>query len=218
MIKEVVLKALIALIPITGISSMVVKENVVEAPVVAPLKHLKDQYVQAQKDDRLVKELNANIITVVNKPVATVKSKAKLEKPLFNIQHEDERIINSKEFQCLAKNIYHEAGVESKAGKLAVATVTMNRVQKNFRGKSTVCDVVYHNKQFSWTLSKKKVNETPTGPLWEESKTIALKVLKGKRSNLITKDTLHYHADYVTVKWSSNMQYLTKVDTHLFYR
>ena len=37
--------------------------------------------------------------------------------------------------ECLAKNIYFEAGVESTAGKLAVANVTINRAaNKNYPG------------------------------------------------------------------------------------
>ena len=43
--------------------------------------------------------------------------------------------------ECLAKNIYFEAGVESTAGKLAVANVTINRAaNKNY--PNTICGVV----------------------------------------------------------------------------
>ena len=42
---------------------------------------------------------------------------------------------------CLAKNIYHEAGVENKKGKYAVAQVTLNRV-KHRSYPSTICHVV----------------------------------------------------------------------------
>ena len=39
-----------------------------------------------------------------------------------------ETLVNSEELECMTKNIYFEAAVESTAGKLAVAKVTMNRV------------------------------------------------------------------------------------------
>ena len=42
---------------------------------------------------------------------------------------------------CLAKNIYFEAGVESTAGKLAVANVTINR-KLNANYPDTICGVV----------------------------------------------------------------------------
>ena len=49
--------------------------------------------------------------------------------------------ISSKDIDCLAKNIYYEAGMESEEGKVAVAMVTINRVRDGRFGK-TVCSVV----------------------------------------------------------------------------
>ena len=47
----------------------------------------------------------------------------------------------SNEVQCLAENIYFEAASESFEGKLAVAQVTLNRVNSGKFAK-TVCGVV----------------------------------------------------------------------------
>jgi spore germination cell wall hydrolase CwlJ-like protein len=49
--------------------------------------------------------------------------------------------ISSKDVDCLAKNIYYEAGGEPEEGKVAVAMVTINRVRDGRFGKS-VCSVV----------------------------------------------------------------------------
>ena len=49
--------------------------------------------------------------------------------------------ISSKDIDCLAKNIYYEAGSEPEEGKVAVAMVTINRVRDGRFGK-TVCSVV----------------------------------------------------------------------------
>jgi len=49
--------------------------------------------------------------------------------------------ISSKDVDCLAKNIYYEAGSEPEEGKVAVAMVTINRVRDGRFGKS-VCSVV----------------------------------------------------------------------------
>lgn len=49
--------------------------------------------------------------------------------------------ISSKDVDCLAKNIYYEAGAEPEEGKVAVAMVTINRVRDGRFGK-TVCSVV----------------------------------------------------------------------------
>jgi len=49
--------------------------------------------------------------------------------------------ISSKDVDCLAKNIYYEAGSEPEEGKVAVAMVTINRVRDGRFGK-TICSVV----------------------------------------------------------------------------
>ena len=49
--------------------------------------------------------------------------------------------VSSKDVDCLAKNIYYEAGMEPEEGKVAVAMVTINRVRDGRFGKS-VCSVV----------------------------------------------------------------------------
>lgn len=50
-------------------------------------------------------------------------------------------VINPKELQCLARNIFFEAASEPEEGKVAVGLVTLNRVQDG-RFASSVCGVV----------------------------------------------------------------------------
>lgn len=47
-----------------------------------------------------------------------------------------------KQIECLAKNIYYESAGESYEGKLAVAQVTMNRVNSGIFPRD-ICSVVY---------------------------------------------------------------------------
>ena len=46
------------------------------------------------------------------------------------------------QLDCLARNIYHEAGYESFEGKVAVAQVTLNRTESG-QFPSDICKVVY---------------------------------------------------------------------------
>jgi hypothetical protein len=55
--------------------------------------------------------------------------------------------VNSKELNCLAKNIYYEAGNESLEGKVAVGVVTLNRVADG-RFSNSVCGVVHQRTVF----------------------------------------------------------------------
>jgi spore germination cell wall hydrolase CwlJ-like protein len=50
--------------------------------------------------------------------------------------------MRQKQLDCLARNIYHEAGGEPFEGKVAVAQVTINRTE-NGAFPSDICQVVY---------------------------------------------------------------------------
>jgi spore germination cell wall hydrolase CwlJ-like protein len=115
--------------------------------------------------------------------------------------------------ECLAKNIFYEAGVEDTRGKFAVAQVTINRLQQRRWGKS-ICSVVHAPHQFSWTL--RKHHEQPRGAAWEESRAVAAAVLSGVRVKpLLTAQ--HYHADYVKPKWAKGVARIQQIGRHIFY-
>ena len=117
---------------------------------------------------------------------------------------------------CLAKNIFHEAGIEDDIGKYAVAQVTLNRVA-NSRYPNTICDVVMQPWQFSWANDRSQRWTHPQGPLWQRSQEIAREViLEGYRlKGLETAN--YYHADYVQPRWASDDYKITKLGTHVFY-
>ena len=136
----------------------------------------------------------------------------------FIIKSNDRINYTKADFDCLAKNIYHEAGVESTPGKFAVAQVTLNRLREGRYGKS-ICKVVYAKAQFSWTLYAKKRNETPKGPLWNESRAVAHAVLDGGvRVPSLTQAT-YYHTDYIKPPvWSRAVVKIQQVGAHIFYK
>ena len=130
----------------------------------------------------------------------------------------NERInYTSADAECLAKNIYYEAGVEPIEGKYAVAQVTLNRLKAGNWGNS-ICNVVYSKSQFSWTLNKKKRWAQPKGDLWVESKAVARTVLdKGVRVPSLAHST-YYHADYVKPLWAKSVVKIQQVGQHIFYK
>ena len=124
--------------------------------------------------------------------------------------------ISEEEKKCLAKNIFFEAGVEPPEGKIAVAQVTINRLESG-RWGDNVCSVVYARKQFSWTLDKKKVNEKPSGPLWKETIIALEKFLEGKRVYGL-EQSKHYHATYIEKPyWSKKKEVISTIGRHVFY-
>ena len=121
--------------------------------------------------------------------------------------------ISEKEEKCLARNIFFESGIEPYEGKIAVAQVTWNRVQSG-RWGNDVCTVVKSKNQFSWTRNKNK--PTPSGPLWEESKSVAQDFINGVRNNNL-KESLHYHANYVNPSWIREKLVVAIIGQHIFY-
>ena len=123
--------------------------------------------------------------------------------------------LSKQEFECLAKNVFHEAGVEGYVGMVAVAQVTMNRVESGEWGKK-VCDVVYSKAQFSWNLYKSKKYSVPKGKLWEDSVEAVKAYLSGYRVRGLTQ-SVYYHTDYVAPKWAASMKVAAQVGRHIFY-
>jgi len=140
--------------------------------------------------------------------------------------------VDPKETECLALNIYFEAAVESTAGKLAVAHVTLNRVESN-RYPNTVCEVVKEGRhytasdgqrlpirdrcQFSWYCDG-KYDVPSLGRGWSESRQVAQYALTQTDLLDITDGATHYHADYIAnPRWASERDKTVKIDTHIFY-
>ena len=168
-------------------------------------------------------------------PRPTVEEPAKDE--LLEVQHQINRIseppsdyrrslevvrtkqtLNYKKIDvfCMAKNIFHEAGIEDELGKYAVAQVTLNRMQ-NPKYPKTICEVVMDPYQFSWANDRKIRWTRPRGPLWAQSVAIAERVvIEGHRVRGLERAN-YYHADYVNPRWKKPGAKIAQVGTHIFY-
>lgn len=122
--------------------------------------------------------------------------------------------LTARNLDCLARNIYYEAGVEDYAGKIAVAQITWNRV-RNGRWGNTVCQVVYAKRQFSWTHQTKPA---PRGELWTQSLQAADDFVKGTRLHSV-QGGKYYHATWIDAPaWTESMTELAVIGQHRFYR
>lgn len=128
-----------------------------------------------------------------------------------------------KQLDCLTKNIYWEAASEPFEGKVAVAQVTMNRVQEGKFGNG-VCGVVYQKNifyekvvcQFSWACENTHRIKPVSPRLYAESQEVAKKVLfENFRLPGLT-SALYYHATYVNPGWRK--QKITQIGQHVFYK
>jgi len=128
----------------------------------------------------------------------------------------------TRQLDCLTRNIYWEAASEPFEGKVAVAQVTMNRVESG-RFPDSVCGVVYQKNvfyekvvcQFSWYCETNHKTRAVYTPLWRESEEVAKKVLLENFRLPGLKNALYYHADYVNPNWGKPR--IEKIGRHIFY-
>ena len=131
--------------------------------------------------------------------------------------------VREQQLDCLAINIYREAGYEPFEGKVAVAQVTMNRVAKGTFGKD-VCGVVYQKNvimekvvcQFSWACDSAARTRPVNKEAYNESMAVAKKVLLENFRLDVLKDALYYHATYVNPRWP--LEKIGQIGQHIFYK
>ena len=128
-----------------------------------------------------------------------------------------------RQLECLAMNIYREAGHENFEGKVAVAQVTMNRAAHPSFPKD-VCAVVFQKSvvidrvicQFSWYCDTAHKARPVNPAAYNESMAVAKKVLlEGFRLDVM-KEALYYHANYVNPRW--NLEKIGSIGNHIFYK
>lgn len=125
-------------------------------------------------------------------------------------------MITGATVMCLALNVYFEARGEDMLGQLAVAEVTLNRVESS-RYPDNVCDVVWQPKQFSWTHDGKS-DKPKDARAWREAQRIARIALSENEMVVVGEDVTHYHASYASPYWASSYERVAKVGKHIFYR
>jgi spore germination cell wall hydrolase CwlJ-like protein len=126
------------------------------------------------------------------------------------------------QLDCLARNIYHEAGSEPFEGKVAVAQVTINRTESG-EFPSDICGVVYQKNvvyqkvlcQFSWYCTTAGSQKPMNGPMYTESMEVAKKVLLEGFRLPDLKNALYFHGDYIQPGW--NKKPVAKIGRHIFY-
>jgi len=183
----------------------------------------------------------ANLDVYTQKTYPDAEISASLEEMFFNsidIVTRDQLIeLGEKDVECMTKNIYFESGTEAWTGKLAVGRVVLNRVSDS-RFPNTVCGVIYEGPtrpswkdetvevpirnrcQFSWYCDGKsdKISERTRGSKnWQDSERAAILILFGEHEGIVEGAT-HYHANYVSPSWRHDLTFITRIDTHIFYR
>lgn len=144
-------------------------------------------------------------------------------------------VYDGQELLCLQKNIYWEARNQTYKGKVAVATVTINRVLSP-RFPDTICGVVKqtrrtvsgsiikHQCAFSWYCDGlsdvPRLDNKAEAEAWARAGDVARMALSGRIQGIDIMDATHYHANYVSPWWSRDdrMVLVNVVEDHTFYK
>jgi hypothetical protein len=121
---------------------------------------------------------------------------------------------------CLSAAVLYEAG-DDPEGQKAVAQVVLNRV-RHPAFPHTVCGVVFQGSerrtgcQFTFTCDGALVRSYSQA-IWDRARRIADAALAGSVYKPVGQAT-HYHTDWVVPYWSSSLDKIVAVHTHLFFR
>ena len=131
--------------------------------------------------------------------------------------------MRERQLSCLSKNIYYEAGSEPFEGKVAVAQVTLNRVNSG-KFPEDICQTIYQKNvvyekvicQFSWACDRDSGARPPNNANYRESQEVAKKVLLEDFRLPALKDAMYFHGDYINPGWKREK--ITKIGRHIFYK
>lgn len=130
----------------------------------------------------------------------------------------------TNELQCLADVIYFEARGESKAGRMAVGQVAINRT--NHRDyPDTICEVVYQSSpsgrvcQFSWACDPS--HRVRDRQAYSDAKQLAQLLytdfkIRRELPDIVNGAT-HFHNTTVQPGWASRLERTARIDDHIFY-
>ena len=130
---------------------------------------------------------------------------------------------------CLTQAIYFEAQGEPFIGRVAVASVVMNRVEDE-RFPNDICEVVYqgptyktrpdvpvrHRCQFSFYCDGKSDEISFGTKAAQEALQVALMIAEGMVFD-VTEGSTFYHAVYVNPGWAKTKTRVVQIQNHIFY-
>ena len=125
-------------------------------------------------------------------------------------------IVDRQEIHCGAQNVYFESQGEPGIGMVAVSQVVLNRV-KDKRWPDTICEVVWQNKQFSWTHDVKS-DRIPLGSTYQRRlwmKSVYMFII-GHTEKDVTNGATHYHTLSVEPWWAEHMTTTAVIGNHKF--
>lgn len=100
--------------------------------------------------------------------------------------------VAEREHDCMIRNAIYEANGEGIKGMHLVSEVVMNRYERNYRGATSFCEVVYSPTQFSWTLIPEENRLEYTQDEYYRAAQVVLSLVYGEVERILPPSVLHY--------------------------
>lgn len=117
----------------------------------------------------------------------------------------------NESLECLALNGYHESRGETADQEVAAAAVVLNRLSVGFRGATTICEVIYTPKQFSWVEQHGIHTPDTTNAIerraWQRSLLIAKRMLDPDATFIDPSNGAQYYYNPSLVDWKYKHAY-----------
>ena len=186
---------------------MIVLLFIQHGTVVASREVIEMQSNVIEQQDRELDQLDASI--------SKLEQRLKQLEELIPKKTASRITLSAAEQECLMRNVFHEAGTEPRAGKIAVAQLTVQRLKSKKWGRN-LCAVVYAKNQFPWTKQRSKRWSKPKGPRWVDSVAAVKELQQGYRIPALTESLFYHRVDSNTV-WDDKMTMVAVIGNHAFY-
>jgi N-acetylmuramoyl-L-alanine amidase len=131
-------------------------------------------------------------------------------------QAESTMMLDDTDLDCLARNVYYEARNQPLEGQLAVAHVTLNRLEESHTATS-VCDIVYKSGNFSWTSTRPKTAKPPKDATsWLVAIWVARMAVANRDADPMRGSTF-FHSASIVPQWAGKMIRMGRIGDHIFY-
>lgn len=127
----------------------------------------------------------------------------------------------SRDVECMALNMYHEARGEGAQGMIAVGYVVLNRAASDQFRPKTACGIIYQQLvrgscQFAWTCDTHPDYPRETAAM-QQARELAVRVLEGEVPNPIGESKYYVEKRIGVPSWARRLQVHSIIGNHRFF-
>lgn len=176
----------------------------------AKTMHKKRQYV-SEYGEGADAEPNFSTLLAIEQAESEADERRRQIELAALVEEQEKQRLYDESLYCLALNGYHESRSETADQEVASAAVVLNRLSVGFRNATTVCEVIYTPKQFSWVEQHGTHLPDTTNKIekraWNRSVLIARRMLDPDATFVDPSNGAQYYYNPHIVDWKYKYAY-----------